>query len=268
MNLINFNEQTIRTTEENGETWYSVIDVVASLTEAKNPNRYWSDLKRRVGEEGNQVYANIVRLKLIASDGRMRMTDCATRETLLRLIQSIPSPNAEPFKQWLANAGEQNIQEQENPELLMAKLFDFFKKKGHEEEWIKNRVRGMEIRKQLTDYWKDNKVEGKDYAHLTDEIARGTFGVSTGQHKEIKQLGDKDNLRDNMSNLELIFQSLSEEVTRQVAAAKKAVGFKENKEAAKEGGAAAGASRKRLEEKIGMKVLTGSNHLDKGKKKD
>lgn len=265
MELVNFEGKEIRTIEHESKTWYSVVDVVGAVSESSNSSGYWRTLKKRLKGEGSQVVTNCHKLKLEAADGKRYNTDCATRETILRLIQSIPSPNAEPFKMWLANTGEQNISEQENPQIMLDKIYSFFKRKGHDEEWIKNRLRGMQIRKELTDYWDENGVEGQDFARLTDTIAKGTFGLTTGDHKSMKSLTPKDKLRDNMSNLELIFTALGEEVTKQIAKAKNATGFGENHEAAKEGGNAAGDSRKRLEKKIGIKVITKDNKLDQGK---
>jgi len=174
MEIVNFDNFDIRTTESNGETLYSVIDVVGAITEASNPNRYWSDLKSKLNNEGFELYENIVRFKLQATDGKMRQTDCANRETLLRLIQSIPSPNAEPFKQWLANAGNQYIEETEDTAVLTERLKDALRQKGYDDNWILTRIRSIEIRTQLTEEWQRRDVKDEEFALLTNEIMRGT----------------------------------------------------------------------------------------------
>ena len=212
------------------------------------------------------MYEDIVQFKLLASDGKMRSTDCADRETLLRIIQSIPSPSVEPLKQWLANAGEQNIQETENPAILMEKLKASLANKGYDENWIDARIRSILVRKQLTDEWKKRGIQNADYAVLTDEIMQGTFGLTTREHKELKGL-IKENLRDHMSNMELIFSMLGEETARQLSIQQDAQGFGPNRDAAREGGRLAGESRKRLEKKIGMNVVTGNNFLKGGEDK-
>lgn len=263
MELINFDNQEIRTKEHENELWYSVIDVVAVLTDSKNPSAYWRQLKSRLKKEESEVVTNCHKLKLPAADGKSYATDCATRETLLRLIQSIPSPSVEPFKMWLANAGEQNIQETENPLILMDKLRASLENKGYDNSWIDARIRSILVRKQLTDEWKSRGVEDKAYGVLTNEIMQGVFGLTTAEHKELKGLV-RENLRDHMSNMELIFSMLSEETTRQLAIQNDAQGFEQNREAAREGGQLAGESRKRLEKKIGMSVITKNNFLKKG----
>ena len=256
MEIINFENKEIRTIESGGQTWYSVIDVIGAITEANNPNRYWSDLKAKLKGEVFQPYENIVRLKLKASDGKMRETDCATRETLLRLIQSVPSPNAEPFKIWLANAGEQNIQETENPALLFDKMVDAYREQGRTEDWIHARIRALMTRKKLTATWKERDIKGTDYAVLTDLIHSGTFDMSTRDHKDYKGLDPKDSLRENMSDLELVFTTLSETLTREMTERLDAMGFEQNKDVAKEAGEQTGESRKRLEKKTGISVVS------------
>lgn len=258
--IVNFDGQSIRTIEENGITYYSIIDVVAELVEASSPRRYWSDLKRKLNAEGSQLYENIVQFKLEAPDGKMRATDCAHRETLLRILQSIPSPSVEPFKVWLANAGEQNIQETENPLILMDKLKKSLARKGYDNNWIDARIRSIIVRKQLTEEWKNRGIRSSDYAILTDEIMTGTFELTTAEHKKLKGLV-KENLRDHMSNMELIFSMLGEETARQLSIQQDAQGFEPNRDAAREGGRLAGESRKRLEKKIGMNVVTKNNFL-------
>ena len=188
MEIVNFDNFDIRTTENNGETLYSVIDVVGAITEASNPNRYWSDLKSKLSNEGFELYENIVRFKLEATDGKMRQTDCANRETLLRLIQSIPSPNAEPFKQWLANAGNQYIEETEDTAVLTERLKDALRQKGYDDNWILTRIRSIEIRTQLTEEWQRRDVKDEEFSLLTNEIMRGTFGLNTREYKALKGL--------------------------------------------------------------------------------
>lgn len=261
--LYNFDDRQIRTIESDGDTWYSVIDVIDEVAEVKNANRYWSDLKRKLNAEGSEVYENIVRFKLLAPDGKMRATDCANRETLLRILQSVSSPSVEPFKQWLANAGEQNIQETENPAILMDKLKASLARKGYDENWIDARIRSILVRKQLTDEWKKRGVRDADYGILTNEIMNGVFDLSTSEHKKLKGLV-KENLRDHMSNMELIFSMLGEETARQLSIQSDAQGFQPNRDAAREGGRLAGESRKRLEKRIGMNVVTKNNFLEAG----
>ena len=262
MEIINFENQDIRTIETSGETWYSVIDVIGAITDSTNPSAYWRKLRSRLSSEGSEVVTDCHKLKLEAADGKRYGTDCATRETLLRLIQSVPSPSVEPFKMWLASAGEQNIQETENPELLFDKLIDSYKDKGRDDEWIRLRLRSLSIRNDLTDTWKGRGVRGSDYALLTDDINKGTFGLTTGEHKAYKGLDRKGNLRDSMSNLELIFLSLGEELTRTLAERFDAHGFDKNRVAAIEGGRQAGGSRQRLEKQLGIKVVNENNFLD------
>jgi len=264
MEIINFENKEIRTIESDGQTLYSVIDVVGAITEVNNPKRYWSDLKSKLKGEDFQPYENIVRLKLEASDGKQRATDCATRETLLRLIQSIPSPNAEPFKMWLANAGEQNIQEMENPSQLFDKMVASYRVQGRTEDWIQARIRSLAARNRLTDTWKERAVRGSEYAILTDEIHKGTFDMTTRNHKEHKGLDPKDSLRENMSDLELVFTTLSETLTREMTERLDAMGFDQNLDVAREAGEQTGESRKRLEKKTGISVVSRFKWLKKG----
>lgn len=262
MELVNFDNTDIRTIESSGQTWYSVVDIIDALVGSKDPGAYWRQLKKKLRDEGNETVNNFHTFKMEAADGKMRNTDCLTRESVLRLIQSISSPKVEPFKQWLASAGEQNIQETENPELLFDKLIDSYKNKGRDDEWIRLRLRSLSIRNELTDTWKGRGVRGSDYALLTDDINKGTFGLTTGEHKAYKGLDKKGNLRDSMSNLELIFLSLGEELTRTLAERFDAQGFDKNRVAAIEGGRQAGGSRQRLEKQLGIKVVNENNLLD------
>ena len=265
MEIINFDNSEIRTIESGGQIWYSVIDVIKAITNSANPSSYWSTLRGRLQEEGSEVVTNCEKLKLEAPDGKMRATDCATRETLLRLIQSIPSKSVEPFKLWLANAGEQNIEETENPALVISKLMDSYRSQGRSEEWIQVRMRSLISRNQLTDTWKDRQVRGSDYAVLTDLIHKGTFDMTTKDHKAYKGLAPKDKLRENMSDLELVFTTLSETLTREMTERLDAMGFEQNREVAKEAGEQTGESRKRLEKKTGISVVSKFKWL-KGKK--
>lgn len=267
MDIINFQDSGIRTIEDDGDLWYSLIDVIRALTDSKNPRSYWNTLKHRLRKEGaSETLTNCKQFKLIASDGKMRLTDCTSRENLLRVIQSIPSASVEPFKVWLANAGEQNIQETENPLMLMDKLKDSLRNKGYDEEWINARLRSLLVRDQLTTEWKNRGVKQSEYGILTNEIMKGTFDLSAKEYKILKGLV-KENLRDNMSNMELIFTMLGEETARTLSVKKDAQGFQENRETAIEGGKLAGESRERLEKKIGMSVINKNNHLDKGSSK-
>lgn len=246
------------------EWYFSIIDVVEVLTESSSSRRYWSDLKSKlVEDEGfNQLYEKIVQLKLEAPDGKMRETDTANTETIFRLIQSIPSPKAEPFKRWLAKVGYERIQEIEDPELASKRARAIYKAKGYPDDWIEKRMRGIAIREQLTNEWEKRGVkEEKEYAILAAEIAEATFGLKPSDHKKLKGL-QKQNLRDHMTDLELIFTMLGEASTTEIAIRKDAQGFRQNKKAAQEGGEIAGNARRALERKSGHKVVSKSNFLD------
>ena len=262
-----FQEQTIRRVWHEAQWWFSVIDVVGVLADSTYANRYWSDLKRKLIQEAGsgEPYEEIVRLKLIAPDGKHRNTDCATTETLLRIVQSIPSPRAEPFKRWLAKVGYERIQEIENPELASARARELYETKGYPKVWIEKRLRSIAIRGELTGEWKERGVqEGREYAILTAEIARATFGVTPEGHKKIKglaRLKTGDNLRDHMTDLELIFTMLGEASTTEIARRKNAQGFPANRRSAREGGTISGDARKALEAKTGRPVVSASNNL-------
>jgi hypothetical protein len=271
--LVVFQEKAIRRTWHNEEWWFSVIDVVGILSETAIPKRYWSDLKRKMAKEAGseQPYEKIVRLKLVAPDGKQRDTDCANTETLFRIIQSIPSPKAEPFKRWLAQVGYERVKEIENPELASARARELYQAKGYPQAWIEKRLRSITVRGELTDEWKQRGVmEGREYSILTAEIARATFGVTPDAHSRLKGL-DKvktgNNLRDHMTDLELIFTMLGEAGTTEIARRKDAQGFVDNRKAAKEGGAIAGNARKALEAKSGRRVVSAENYLPPPKKK-
>ena len=268
--LVVFQHKNIRRTLHNDEWWFSIIDVVGVLSESSNTRRYWSDLKRKIEqEEGfNELYEKIVQLKMKAEDGKLRETDCASAETLLRIIQSIPSPKAEPFKRWLAKVGYERIQEIEDPELATKRTRALYKAKGYSDDWIEKRVRGIAIREELTDEWQKRGVkEGVEYAILTNEIAEATFGVKTAEHKKLKELKKANNLRDHMNDLELIFSMLGEASTTAIARSKDTQGFNENKQAAQEGGKVAGGARRELEEQTRKSVISTENYLPKKAKK-
>ena len=262
-----FQETAIRRVWHAEEWWFSIIDVAGILSETATPKRYWSDLKRKLVQEAGswQPYEEIVRLKLTAPDGKQRDTDCANTETLFRIVQSIPSPKAEPFKRWLAQVGYQRVKEIENPELASARARELYQAKGCPQAWIEKRLRSIAVRGDLTDEWKARGVqEGREYSILTAEIARATFGVTPGAHSRLKGL-DKvktgNNLRDHMTDLELIFTMLGEAGTTEIARRKDARGFAGNRTAAKEGGAIAGDARKALEAKSGKPVVSKENYL-------
>jgi DNA-damage-inducible protein D len=244
------------------EKWYfSVINVIEILTESSVPKRYWSDLKSKLTQEGSEVYEKIVRLKMPAEDGKMRETDVADTETLLRIIQSIPSPKAEPFKQWLAKVGYERMREITNPEEGLERARENWQKLGRSEKWIRQRMTGQETRNKLTDYWKDNDVSKEDeFAFLTNVIHQEWTGLTVSHHKSLKGLKSQ-NLRDHMSEAELIFTALAELSTRQIAETDEAKGIQENARAGKKGGAIAKNARLALEEKTGKKVVTNDNFL-------
>ena len=259
-----FKGQQIRKTIHNDEWYFSVIDVIDVLTDSSNPRRYWSDLKKKVSEdEGfSQLYEKIVQLKMEASDGKKYQTDTANTETMFRIIQSIPSPKAEPFKRWLAKVGYERIQEIEDPELATKRTRALYKAKGYPDDWIEKRMRGIAIREQLTSEWENRGIkEQKEYAILTAEISEATFGLKPSEHKKLKNL-KKENLRDHMTDLELIFSMLGEASTTEIAVEKDVQGFEENQHAARAGGEIAGNARIELEEKSGRKVVTTSNFLN------
>lgn len=247
-----------------GEEWYfSVIDVVSALTESVDSHDYWYRLKKREQESSAIELSTFCRqLKLIAADGKSYETDCANTEALFRIIQSIPSKKAEPFKRWLAKVGYQRIQEIENPELAQKRMKEIYKAKGYSDDWIEKRVRGIAIRDELTDEWKKRQVGAeREYAILTAEISKATFGLTPSEYKQLKGL-KRENLRDHMNDLELIFTMLGERATTEIARNKDAQGFSENKIAAEKGGSIAGEARRKLELESGKKVVTDENFLE------
>jgi DNA-damage-inducible protein D len=255
-NIKLFESKQIRSEwDEKKQKWYfAIIDVVEILTESNNPRRYWSDLKRKLSTEGfSQLYEIIVQLKMISSDGKKYTTDCSDAKGLLRIIQSIPSPKAEPFKQWLAQVGSDRLDEIENPELATQRTRELYKLKGYPDDWIEKRMRSIAIREELTEEWKNRGVkEQLEYAILTSEISKATFGLTPAEYKKVKGLKSQ-NLRDHMTDLELIFSMLGEASTTKVTQAKNAKGFVENKAAAKIGGKIAGNALKELEKESGEK---------------
>ncbi|OFX32118.1 MAG: antirepressor [Bacteroidetes bacterium GWA2_32_17] len=256
-----FNSKKIRTIwNEDKEKWYfSIIDVIAVLTESVDANAYWRKLKQRLKEEGNETVTNCHGLKMIAPDGKMRLTDVADTEQLFRLIQSVPSPKAEPFKMWLAKVGRERIDEIEDPEIGIDRIMDTYLRKGYSKEWVNQRLKSIEVRKDLTDEWDKCRVKkGQEYAILTDEITKAWAGVTTKQYKKLKDL-KKENLRDHMTNLELVLNMLAEATTTEISKKKEPKTFEENKAIAKQGGTIAGNTRKEIEAKTGEKIVTGKN---------
>ena len=262
-----FEDSKIRSVwHENEQQWYfSVIDVVAVLTESANPRDYWFKMKKRVHfEDGIELSTICRQFKMQASDGKMRVTDTANVKALLRIIQSIPSPKAEPFKQWLAQVGYERILEIENPELAQERMKELYEKKGYPKDWIDKRLRGIAIRQNLTDEWKERGItKEKDYAILTAEISKATFGLTPSQYKAVKGLTKKNqNLRDHMTDLELIFTMLGERVTTEISQQEKPDSFDKNKNVARRGGKVAGIARKETEKELGHSVISSENYLD------
>ena len=260
--LVLFENSRIRRQMYNGEWNYSIIDIIEILTGSKNPRDYWYRLKKRLDEEEqSELSTNCRRLKLVANDGKSRETDCANRETIFRLIQSIPSPNAEPFKLWFAKLAEERIQEVIDPSLAIERARQTYLKKGYDEEWTNTRIKGIGARNALTNEWKNRGADTKDYAILTDEISKGTFGITTKQHKNIKGL-DNQNLRDNMSALELALMTLAEVTTTEIHKTNDSQGLSQLKQDAHDGGDIASITRQNIEQKIGKPVVTSENAKD------
>jgi len=253
-------KQVRRFYDDKKETWYfSIIDVIEILTDASIPRRYWSDLKSKLKNEGSEVYEKIVQLKMTAPDGKKRKTDSFSTEDLLRVIQSIPSPKAEPFKLWLAKVGYERIEETENPELAFDRAMKTYLQKGYSREWINQRLKSIEVRKELTDEWQEREMkEGLEYAILTDEITRAWADRSVRDYKKFKGL-KKENLRDNMTNLELVLNMLAEASTTEISKKKKPQGLENNKQVARAGGFAAKKARIEIEKQTGESVITARN---------
>ncbi|MGI6770847.1 MAG: BRO family protein [Acholeplasmataceae bacterium] len=261
-----YENKKIRTIWDNEkEEWYfSIIDVVGVLTESDNPRRYWSDLKRKLRniEGAEQLYEKIVHLKMKAPDGKMRETDATNMQGIFRVIQSIPSPKAEPFKMWLAQVGKERIDEVIDPELTIDRALETYLKKGYSREWINQRLQAIQVRKELTDTWQDHGIkENREFAILTNEITKAWSGMTTREYKDFKNL-KKENLRDNMSTLELVLNMLAEATTAELTKEKNPQGLIENKEVAKEGGTVAGNARKDIESRTGKPVITKKNAVD------
>ena len=256
-----FEDQPIRTAwDAEREEWYfSVVDVVAALTDSRDPAAYWRKLKQRLKEEGNETVTNCHGLKMTAADGKKRLTDVAGTEQLLRIIQTIPSPKAEPFKLWLARVGRERIEETIDPEQAIDRALETYLKKGYSEEWVHQRLLAIRIRNELTDEWNKRGVEkGREYAILTDEISKAWSGMTTRQYKNLKGL-KKENLRDNMSDLELVLNMLAEASTTGISRVEKPEGMAENLAVAQRGGRVAGNARKELEQEMGRPVISAEN---------
>ena len=263
-NIKLFQDKKIRSSwnEEEQQWYFSIVDVVEVLTDSPNPRQYWRKMKDRDLKE-YELYPIWVQLKLPSSDGKRYSTDCANVKSLLRIIQSIPSPKAEPFKQWLAQVGYERLQEIENPELAQERMKDLYEKKGYPKDWIDKRLRGIAIRQNLTDEWKKRGItEERDYAILTAEISKATFGMTPSEYKEFKGLTKKNqNLRDHMNDLELIFTMLGERVTTEISEQETPKTFEENKQVAKRGGNVAGAAREATEKELGHSIVSQENFL-------
>ena len=260
-NIQLFEDKKIRTAwdEETEEYYFSVVDVVAVLTDSPNPQTYWRVMKKRLKDEGNETVTNCNALKMTAADGKKRLTDVADTEQLLRIIQSIPSPKAEPFKMWLATVGKERIDETIDPELAIDRALETYLKKGYTREWINQRLQAIQVRKELTDEWDKRGVQkGVEYAILTDEITKAWSGMKTRTYKNLKGL-KKENLRDNMSTLELVLNMLAEATTTEISKKEQPQGFEENVKIAREGGTIAGDTRKAIESRTGEKVITSQN---------
>lgn len=248
------------------EKWYfSIIDVIEVLTGSPRPRKYWNALKTKLQAEGSELSQKLGQLKMQSADGKFYMTDVAETEQLFRIIQSIPSPKAEPFKQWLAKVGYERVQEIENPELAQERMKVLYEKKGYSKDWIDKRLRGIAIRQNLTDEWKERGISNdQDFAILTAEISKATFGLTPSEYKEVKGLVKKsDNLRDNMTDLELIFTMLGEKVTTEISQKEKPDTFPKNKQVAKRGGRVAGNARRETEKELGKSIIFPKNFLDK-----
>jgi len=257
-----FKGKEIRRTLHDKEWWFSVVDVVSALTDSSNPRDYWFKMKVRVKtEDGAELSTFCRQLKLESADGKKYETDCANTEGVFRIIQSIPSPKAEPFKRWLAKVGYERVQEIEDPELATKRTRAIYKAKGYSDDWIEKRMRGIAVREELTDEWKKRAVrEKREFEILTAEIAKAAFGITPGKHKKVKGL-KRENLRDHMNDLELIFSMLGEAATTEITRVDDAKGFHESKQSARKGGEVAGKARNDLEQKTGKKVVSKDNYL-------
>ena len=257
--IVLFRGREIRRIIHNNEWWFSVVDVCEALTDSADAGAYWRKLKQRLAEEKSEVVTFCHGLKLMAPDGKMRETDCANTEGMFRIIQSIPSPKAEPLKRWLAKVGYERVQEIENPELAMKRTRALYKLKGYSDDWIEKRIRGIAIREELTDEWKKRGAqEQKDYEILTAEISKATFGVTPSEYKKLKGL-KRENLRDHMNDFELIFNMLGERATTEIHRTEDSRGVSKLKSDAKAGGDIAGGARKKLEKRLGKSMISKDN---------
>ena len=256
-----FEQKEVRTAwDEEEEKWYfSIIDVIQVLTESERPRKYWSDLKNKLKIEGSELSEKIGRLKMLAEDGKMRQTDVADTQQLFRLIQSIPSPKAEPFKLWISQIAKERIEEIEDPELGIERMMETYLRKGYSKEWVNQRLKSIEVRKDLTDEWDNRGVKkGLEYSILTNEITKAWSGFDVKNYKKLKGL-KRESLRDNMTNLELVLNMLAEATTTEISKEKEPETFEENKTIAKQGGTIAGNTRREIEEKTGKKVISGTS---------
>ncbi len=265
--LVVFQGKKIRRAWFNDEWWFSVVDIVGVLTESGRASKYWSDLKKRLTEEGFELSAKIGQLKLVSADGKSYLTDCINTKNAFRIIQSIPSKKAEPFKQWLAQVGYDRVQEIENPELAQKRMKEIYKAKGYSDDWIEKRVRGIDVRDELTDEWGKRGVEtDREFAILTAEISKATFGMTPSEYQKFKGL-KKENLRDHMNDLELIFTMLGERVSTEITRKEDKQGFIEVEDAAKRGGRVAGNAKKDTEKELGRPITSRENYLSEPEKK-
>ncbi len=255
-----FDGREIRKSFHEGEWWFSIIDVIEALVGGDRPRKYWNDLKKKLIAEGYfEVSEKIGQLKMVAPDGKLRMTDCANTETLFRIIQSIPSPKVEPLKRWLAKVGKERLDEIENPELAMGRMQDLYEKKGYPKEWIDKRLRGIAVRQDLTDEWKERGVASSlEFVILTNEIMQGTFDMKVDEYKQVKSLA-RENLRDHMTDIELILTMLGEATTTKLHRDRDSQGIEPLKKDAKDGGAVAGRTRKDIELQTGKPVISPGN---------
>ena len=260
--IVVFGAKRIRRIWQDEQWFFSVVDIIAALTDSDAPSKYWSAMKRREqATSGFQLSTICRQLKMTSADGKSYATDAVNTQAAFRIIQSIPSPKAEPFKQWLAKVGYERVQEIENPELSQQRMRELYQQKGYPSDWIEKRVRGIAVRDELTGEWKNRGIrKDTEFAILTSEISQATFGVTPSQYKKLKGL-QRENLRDHMTDLELIFTMLGEAATTEIARNKDAKGFVKNKQAAREGGSVAGSARRQLEAKSGRKVVTSANYL-------
>ncbi len=261
-NLFEGNEIRSVWDSEKEDYYFSVVDVIRVLTDSNIPRNYWSDLKRKLKQEGSQLHENIVQLKMIAKDGKSRKTDTLDTKGILRLIESVPNPKAEPFKMWLANLGDERINEVFDPEIAIKRAISYYRKRGYTDEWIEARLKGILNRNKLTDVWKEGGItENYEYGILTNEIYKAWSGMKANEYKEFKGIR-KESLRDNMTDIEVVLTDLGETATREIAKKHKPYGLKQNKKVAKMGGEVAKTARDNLEEKLGDSVVSNKNNLN------